>query len=332
MTGIPSVYTVRADYSSNRMMELRNRIGKLSEAQDFEDLTIIGAGSYARQEASEYSDLDVFFLCAKDRAKLGTPRTDELRLFGKVIDIVEDMGFPQFSNDCQYLVVMHTGDMSSHMGSSSDDHYNFFTTRMLLLLESTCIYGDETYKSIVNSVVDSYFRDAKDHSETFQPIFLLNDICRFWKTLLLNYENDRDCEKDTDQEKTKQKVKNFKLKFSRMTTCFASMAAFASYPLPVEKEQVIEQISLTPRQRLQAIPERVPAAEESVAEILEGYAWFLEKTGLSKEKLHAHFSDSEMKSEMSKRATDHGDSMYALLEILDQAPETPQGILRYLVI
>lgn len=334
MTDITQIFKERALFFTTKFGELRKRIAVLPEVKDFPNLTIFGVGSYARQEAGEYSDIDVFFLCKGKPEDLEEPHTRELRLFGKLIEVVDAMGFPRFSNDCQYLTILHTDDIVRHLGSPNDDKMNYFTARMLLLLESKCLYGDTTYNEITQAIVNSYFKDYPDHTQTFQPIFILNDICRFWKTLLLNYEHKRNTSSETPEIKTKQKVKNFKLKFSRMTTCFATIAALGSYSVPVTEMQVIEQTCLTPHDRLETIPGRVPGATQAVNEVLERYAWFLEKTGLPTEKLQDHFSDKQKRTEMFEVANAYGDSMFKLLQILDtaRASGTKPGLLRYLVI
>src|SRR5207302_2585843 len=113
---------------------LRNRLAKLKELADVPSLTIFGVGSYARLEAGPYSDIDLFFLSLGDKNALPEPRTKSLRLFGRLIEIADNMSFPKFSNDCQYLVILHTADITSYLGSPADDHENYFTARMLLLL------------------------------------------------------------------------------------------------------------------------------------------------------------------------------------------------------
>jgi hypothetical protein len=250
--------------------ELRNRLGRLDEIRAFPDLAIFGAGSYGRLEASEYSDLDVFFLTSGDGKDHNEPRTNKFRMFGKVIEVADVMSFPKFSNDSEYLVILHTPQMLSHLGGRIDDHDNYFTARMLLLLESRCIYGDDAFRQIVRQIVNSYFKDFPDHRQSFQPLFLMNDICRFLKTLLLNYENKRNYQRKPEAgavdegQKTRQKVKNFKLKYSRMTTCYASMAALGSYTAPVTEDQVIAITELTPRERLRSVADRIPSARKEV--------------------------------------------------------------------
>lgn len=332
MLSLAPVYAERASYSKNRLNELGNRISKVPAISGYKDLTVFGAGSYARYEACQHSDIDMFFLCKEGREQLPEPRTKELRLFGKLIEIVDDMNFPKFSNDCEYLKIQHSPQILQNLGSSKDDHENYFTVRMLLLLESKCLYGNDTYDNITKEIITSYFKDYPDHEQTFQAIFLLNDICRFWKTLLMNYEHKRIGSDRSEAQKTKQKVRNFKLKFSRMTTCFATIASICSYKIPATEEQVIEQTRLTPRERLETIPTRVPEAEEAVQDVLDGYAFFLDKTGLPTDKLEAHFSDKTQRAKMFSVANKYGDSMFRLLQVLDESQENDSKFLRYLVI
>jgi predicted nucleotidyltransferase len=98
----------RAGYSTTRLAELRNRLAKLTELTAFPGLTIFAAGSYGRLEASEHSDIDIFFFVSGDGKNLKESHTNELRMFGKVIEIADEMSFPKFSNDCEYLVLLYT--------------------------------------------------------------------------------------------------------------------------------------------------------------------------------------------------------------------------------
>jgi hypothetical protein len=254
-----------------------------------------------------------------------------LQLFGKVIDIGKELRFPPFSNDCQYLHTLNTDDILKNLGNSTDDHGNYFTARMLLLLESRCLYGNDTFDKIKRRIIKSYFKDYPDHKRSFQPMFLLNDICRFWKTLLLNYENKRKINEVSKQKKVKQKVRNFKLKYSRMTICFASIAALGSHGAPVTEKQVFEITTLTPRARLQSIAERIPDTKDHIARLLDEYSWFLDMTGVPTQALERRFSDEGKRAEMFKKANRYGDSMFELLNIIDRS-SSKLRLLRNLVI
>ncbi len=314
----------RLVYSRERLQELQTKLEALSELRDFPGLTIFGAGSYARLEASEYSDIDLFLMSTHGRTEVPELRTKSLRALGRVIDVVYGLNFPEFSNDCEYLVVLHSDDILRHLGSRADDHENYFTARMLLLLESKCLFGQGVYDAVIRQIIESYFRDYPDHAGTFKPVFLLNDICRFWKTMLLNYENKRtpktnEDPTETNRRRTKQKVRNFKLKYSRMTTCFASIAALGSHTAPVTEEQVFELTALTPRQRLESVPARVSGTDDLIADLLGRYSWFLEMTALSTEDLEARITEKESGEEMFRNATAYGDAMFKLLMKIDEA-------------
>jgi predicted nucleotidyltransferase len=311
---------VRLEYSKLRLQELENRLAVLPELRTIPTLTIFGAGSYARLEASKYSDIDLFFLSDGARNDVSEPRTKSLRLFGKVIDIIDSMSFPKFSNDCEYLVLLHTQDILTNLGGRTDDHENYFTARMLLLLESKCLYGGERFTDVTTQIISSYFKDYPDHRDTFQPTFLLNDICRFWKTLLLNYENKRNVHPDeVDLERRqKQRVRNFKLKFSRLTTCFASIAALASANAPVSEQYVLTLTQLTPRERL-GLVRNTPSLRAAVDDVLCRYGWFLEMTGLSTDELENQFHEREQRIKMFQRANEYRDAMFRLLQAIDAA-------------
>ncbi|MDI9853995.1 hypothetical protein [Comamonas sp. 17RB] len=328
----------RQDFSAKKLDEIKSRLEEIQELKNIPGLTIFSAGSFSRMEASEYSDIDLFFVTKKvdDGTTNSSPRTNSIRIFGKIIELAEAMGLPQFSNDCEYLQILTTEEIIFHLGSRADDHENYFTARMLMLLEGHCLYGDVTFEEILLKIVESYFKDYPKHQEAFQPVFLLNDICRYWKTMLLNYENKRGYRNgnengDDEGKKTKQRVKNFKLKFSRMTTCFASIAAIGSHNQSVSAADVVNMVKMTPRDRLKDVARRLPVVEQSVDKVLNEYSWFIEKTGLSTEELEREFSDEENRAKMFARANSYGDEMYSLIQAIDQALPDAK-LLRFLVI
>src|SRR5712664_2407149 len=121
----PGLQDSRAIYSRNRLAEFRNRLDKLPELREFPGLTIFAAGSYGRLEASEHSDIDIFFFGRGEGKALQEPRTKQIRMFGKVIDIADLMNFPKFSNDCEYLILLYTDEILSNLGGRIDDHGNY---------------------------------------------------------------------------------------------------------------------------------------------------------------------------------------------------------------
>jgi hypothetical protein len=327
------IFAQRALYSQMRLDELRGRLDRAPQVKHLAGFTIFSAGSYGRLEASPHSDIDLFFLYQGLRSEQSEPQTAELRLFGALIEMVADMDFPNFSNDCQYLRALSLPDVLKHLGSPEDDYHNHFTLRMMLLLESKCLYDTAAYDHIIRALVMSYYRDYPDHQASFEPWFLLNDIGRFWKTLLLNYEHRRNTLPTDDAEKTKQKVRNFKLKCSRMMTCFATIAALGSSARPVTEDMVMDVIRLTPRERLERVAEQRADAKTAVQRVLDDYAWFLEQTALAADDLRAMFLDKSRRATMFERANAFGDKMYELLAAIDTDSDgNSRRLIRFLVI
>lgn len=318
----------REQYARSRLDQLRNRIRSIEELSNFPDLTIFGAGSYARLEASEFSDIDMFFLDNAAPEDQAEPRTSRIRFFAKVISHVDQMHFPKFSNDGEYLKILHISDMLKSLGGPDDDYNNHFTTRMLLLLESKCLWKEAIYRRAIRTIVNSYFRDYPRHKNDFKPIFLINDIARYWKTLCLNYEHKR---KQRNVEKaaiTKQKVKNFKLKYSRMITCFATIAALSCRLKSVTIDDVCELVLMTPRERLGRIPRYLPRAQQTIDNIFQQYSWFLKMTALPTPDLERYFSHEENRRHAFNKANAFGDKMFELLQLADEKYK----VMRYLVI
>ncbi len=137
-------------------------------------------------------------------------------MLATAIDINRELKYESFSNDGEYLKIHSLDYMLETLGAPQDDSENLFTTRMLLLLESRCVFNEPVYDNAISTILDHYFRDNRGKA-SFRPLFVLNDILRYWRTLCLNYELTRD-----DPDKPWRK-KNINLKFSRMLTIFGTV-------------------------------------------------------------------------------------------------------------
>ena len=350
VTSEPSVFEKRSSYSKERLTELEEKLQGLAVQGQSPNLTIFCAGSFARGEASEHSDLDLFLVQSRHAPRSATPRTDGLRLLASLIEIADELEFPSFTDDCKYLKIHREESIADNIGSPADDYFNHFTLRMLMLLESKSLFCHEEYQEIKARILDRYYIDYHDHEETFRPTFLLNDISRFWKTMLLNYENGRnekpsniaeasvdertDVEKEADR--IKAKVKNFKLKFSRMTTCFATIAAIGINPPPVERETILEIVNKPPQERLLDICNEDEEISSAVDALRTQYEWFLDQTAKNKEDLHGLFRDRQQVIEVFDRAEKYRWSMIQLLSQVDRwarhgSPHT-RGLIDTLIV
>ena len=169
-------------------------------------------------------------------------RLCEYTLIAHLIQLNETLGFPPFSNDGEYLKICFIDDLKTHTGSRKDDSENLFTTRMLLILESQPLVHDDVYNRHLTETLELYYRDnIGKHS--FRPLFLLNDLLRYWRTVCLNYE-----ERRHDPNKPWRK-KNVNLKFSRMMTVFSTVLPLIVKPVTSATE-LRELCSIPPLERL----------------------------------------------------------------------------------
>ncbi len=153
------IFEKRAKLSRTRLSSL---VAKSQEKLDArgEPLCIYVTGSYGRLEASDASDLDLFFLLESDDPKQLVKRLSWLRLSGELIALVEELKFPDFSGDGEFLEVHNVARMQEQLGSRTEDSENTFTARLLLLLESRPIFETERYSRLLRKAVDFYFESS----------------------------------------------------------------------------------------------------------------------------------------------------------------------------
>jgi len=185
-----------------RLTKLKNEIQTLESLQQTPALCSYVTGSCGRLEAAQTSNLDLFFIHNGNSKSSPIQWLDKTLLDADLIRLVKRLNFPDFSNDGEYLVVHHVDDIKEALGGRNDDYKNFFTARLLLLLESQPVHNKKVYNSVLKEIISSYYRDYHEHETNFQPVFLINDIIRFWRTLCLNYEHKRQRpENDHDRKK-----------------------------------------------------------------------------------------------------------------------------------
>lgn len=212
----------RIQHSQKFLEEVKTAFSSFGGGQN-SNVCIFVAGSLGRFEAGRKSDLDVFIISDREQKSISErslTRLQEIELFSDLIRLNEKLELPAFSGDGRFLKVHELDDLIKATGDSRDDSENLFTTRLLLLLESQPISNNSLYEQALSKVLANYFRDGKGRRD-FQPLFLLNDILRYWRTLCLNYERDRGLAKPWWK-------RNLNLKFSRKLTIFSTVLAIVS--------------------------------------------------------------------------------------------------------
>lgn len=260
----------RLCHSKQFLRQVRDTFSTLPSSRR-EDICVFAAGSLGRFETGKISDLDVFILAdrpnrSSDETSISASCDDELRHDLEVL--ITSLGLPPFSGYGKYLRIHELSDLISATGDPSDDKENWFTTRLLLLLESQPISNDHLYQRAMQRVLENYYRDGKGRKD-FRPLFLLNDVLRYWRTLCLNYERDRALEKPWWK-------KNLNLKFSRKLTVFSTALAIVSNELN-DVDQFKSFSKKVPLERLATVLDKID--DQSLADrfkdVLSDYESFL---------------------------------------------------------
>jgi predicted nucleotidyltransferase len=273
-------------------------------------------GSFGRGEASTHSDLDLFIVGNGAKGSRQLPRLDEICIKADLIETTRRHKFPEFSGDGEYLVHHSTGELIGTLGKPEDDASNTFTARLLLLLESRPLLCEPVYKTILGEVVAAYWRDYEDHKLTFMPAFLANDILRLWRTFCINYE--ARTQTDPVEKKAKRKLTNYKLRHSRLLTCYSALL-FLLYTYKKNKtvhpSDVLQMVELSPTSRLEwlASDSAESLTKEHVSSVLKLYERFLEDTDKPESQLVQEFLDRSTARAYQQNAHELGDKVYNLM-------------------
>lgn len=289
---------------------------------------VYATGSFGRREASDHSDLDLFIV-GKKNGKPGPDGKegsllkglDEILIKADLIEVTRALKIPEFSGDGRYLVHYSVHDFTKTLGTPEDDVTNTFTARLLLLLESCALVEEEIYRDVIEEVVAAYWRDYEDHKSSFMPAFLANDILRLWRTFCVNYE--ARTERVPEEQKAKGKIKNYKLKHSRLLTCYSALLyllALFGKKKSVSPTDALDMIQLTPTQRLDQLGDNADLGEAkpTVIKLLDHYGRFLEATNASEDELVKRFMDRTKSHEYMNEAYKFGDLVFEALNLIGQ--------------
>jgi hypothetical protein len=280
------------------------------------DICIFAAGSLGRLDSGLTSDLDLF---VTTMGETNVGRLDEILYFSSILRLNHALEYEAPSNDGEFLKIFHVSQNEGKVGSANDDIENWFTTRMLLLLESNFIYNEIAYHAHKKAILDFYFRDSTGQ-EKFRPVFLLNDILRYWRTLCLNYE-----QKARTSPSQSWKKKNFNLKFSRLLSVFGTVL-----PLIMMEEVTAERIeSLSSRRPMDRLAEGLDAL--NAPELLENFQTFLDHYEfflMTKETQNFANVTGEIKADLQSRADFVSKFIFEALN----HKSVPEEFRRYLVI
>jgi hypothetical protein len=146
----------------------------LSELQADDDIAVVLMGSWGRAEVTSASDDDFMVLVHGDQR-------DEVRpsIEGAAQILDKDP-----ADKGPFAAPVASKRLVQQIGLQEDSNDNL-TRRMLLLLESVSVAGNDVHEAVRRELADRYLDESvKDYRP---PRFLLNDVIRYWRTICVDF-------------------------------------------------------------------------------------------------------------------------------------------------
>jgi predicted nucleotidyltransferase len=149
---------------------------------------VVVFGSLAREEVTQRSDVDYVVVAHSlpDKDQIGVTRD----LLQEMDDFCHERLAPPGATGVFGRVLSAPG-LTERIGLEGDTNANH-TRRILLLEESASVLNDGLHERLIRAILERYLFDYRDHSKSKgAPRFLLNDICRYWRTIAVDYQAKR---------------------------------------------------------------------------------------------------------------------------------------------
>ncbi len=152
------------------------RRAKMAALNPEPDVSVVLMGSWGRAEVTSGSD-DDYMVMVDGAWRPDHEVNPSIEEVAKVLDVKPGreglFGEVAF---CDYL--------EKRIGLQEDDNNNL-SRRMLVLLESQAILGENSHRHAWGKILDGYLRDARKPGGV--PRLLLNDVVRYWRTICVDF-------------------------------------------------------------------------------------------------------------------------------------------------
>ena len=192
----------------------KNRLREMLRDCDPSDTSIVVFGSLARGEYTAGSDLDWTLLVD------GQADAQHYGAAQQIANLLLKKGFPEPGPTGVFGNIAFSHPIVHQIGGQEDTNRNI-TQRILLLLESFAVGKQPAYERVLQLVLERYVEDdgglRRPASSRRIPLFLLNDIVRYWRTLTVDFVYKQ-------RERTSgYALRNVKLRMSRKLTFAAGL-------------------------------------------------------------------------------------------------------------
>jgi hypothetical protein len=205
--------------------------------------TVAAAGSIGRMEASPgVSDADLIVVLSEG-TDLETPEATEA--YESVWEALKFLKIDRPKPNGVFGKPTNKKELLGSLGNTKET-LEVFGKRLLLLLETQPMYGDDVYTNLINVIVERYADEYVRRDPKKEWTFLLNDLIRYFRSLSVNYQW------DFENEAGKWPIRNIKLRHSRlvMYSGLLMLLGEASKERRDKLSWLKERLKMTPMERL----------------------------------------------------------------------------------
>lgn len=297
----------RRDRTERLLAEVRSHFAAKWPSLD-PDTTIYVVGSAGRSEMGDGSDLDPYIVTevgsegSAGGATAGSASADGEGMLSALHNSIRRAGLPELDAGGEHAQPVTAAFLVRYLGDPNDDSEGAMTKRILLLLESKPLVHPDAYNRLMAACVDEYWKNEHGHEHNYLPIVLVNDIVRYWRTVLLNHESKirEKLAKDSSgkvNELALRRYSSFKLRIPRCLSCFSALLYLlrltASDDLGVTRDQVVAMVRQTPLERLEYLRGFSTSVDRGIQMAKERYLEYLEIANAGKPELLRQLARSD---------------------------------------